>query len=84
MTSSAFSRAGSGNEATGCRKQSELEPSACRVELPSKFQTGSSSSVGVSANAAIFVLLRRLGVGSYPSSQMYSSLNLVIVASSGP
>ena len=40
MTSRPFARAGSGNSATGCSRQSELEPSACRVELPSKFQIG--------------------------------------------
>ena len=39
------------------------EPSACRVELPSKFQTGRSSSVGATVNATIFVLLRRFGTG---------------------
>src|SRR5690348_5200264 len=78
MTSIAFVRAGSGNSATGCRRQSEFEPSAWRVELPSKFQTGRSSTVGSSPSSTIFVLLRRFGTGSYPSSQMYSSLTFPI------
>ena len=64
ITSIAFARPGSGKSATGCRKQSELEPSACRVELPSKFHTGRSSSVGSPSNATIFVFERRFGVGS--------------------
>ena len=57
-------RAGSGNSATGWSRQSEFVPSACRVELPSKFQTGRSSSAGSAANSTIFVLLRRFGTGS--------------------
>ena len=64
ITSMPLRRAGSGKSATGCSTQSELAPSAWRVELPSKFQTGSSSSVGVPANSTIFVLLRRFGTGS--------------------
>ena len=64
MTSIAFVRPGSGKSATGCSRQSELEPSAWRVELPSKFQTGRSFSAGSSASSTIFVLLRRFGTGS--------------------
>ena len=70
--------AGSGKTATGCSMQSELLPSACRVELPSKPHIGSSSSVGNTSNSSIFVLPRRFGTGSWPSSQMYSSLYLAI------
>ena len=55
---------GPGKSATGCSRQSELEPSACCVELPSKFQTGRSSRVGATVNDSIFVLLRRFGTGS--------------------
>src|SRR3954452_20856324 len=64
--------------ATGLSTQSELWPSACMVELPSKPHSGSCSSVGNTSNSLICVLPRRLGVGVYPSSQIYSSLNLVI------
>ncbi len=64
ITSTPFVRAGSGKSATGFRTQSELLPSAWRVELPSKPQSGSSSSVGKRANSSIFVLPRRLGTGS--------------------
>src|SRR5882672_1862217 len=64
--------------ATGLRTQSELCPSACMVELPSKPHNGSCSSVGKLSNALICVLPRKLGVGVYPSSQMYSSLYFVI------
>src|SRR5439155_19124066 len=78
MTSTALARAGSGKSATGCNTQSELDPSACFVELPSKFQTGSCPRLGSPASSTIFVLLRRFGVGSYPSSQMYSALNFAI------
>jgi hypothetical protein len=77
MTSIAFLRAGSGKTATGWSRQSELWPSAWRVELPSKFHIGSCSRAGVASNEAIFVFERRLGTGSYPSSQMYSSLNFM-------
>src|SRR3954469_17445695 len=64
--------------ATGFSTQSELWPSACMVELPSKPHSGSCSSVGNTSNSLICVLPRRLGVGEYPSSQIYSSLYLVI------
>ncbi len=64
MTSLPPARAGSGKSATGWSRQSEFEPSACCVELPSKFQTGSCSRLGSAANSTIFVLLRRFGTGS--------------------
>ena len=48
------------------------------VELPSKPQSGSWSSVGNEANSLICVLPRKFGTGVYPSSQIYSSLYLVI------
>jgi hypothetical protein len=64
ITRYAFLRAGSGKSATGSRKQSEFEPSACLVELPSKFQTGRSSSVGSPSSSTIFVFERRFGTGS--------------------
>src|SRR5712664_1967742 len=64
--------------ATGFSTQSELWPSACRVELPSKPHSGSCSSVGNESNSLICVLPRKFGVGVYPSSQIYSSLYFVI------
>src|SRR6266700_3622759 len=64
--------------ATGFSTQSELWPSACMVDEPSKPHSGSCSSVGNEANSLICVLPRRFGVGVYPSSQIYSSLYLVI------
>src|SRR6188768_3872430 len=64
--------------ATGFSTQSELWPSACMVEEPSKPHSGSCSSVGKAANSLICVLPRRFGVGVYPSSQIYSSLYFVI------
>src|SRR6202142_2813130 len=76
-------RAASGNTATGLRTQSELLPSACMVELPSKPHSGSCSSVGNESKALICVLPRRLGIGVYPSSQIYSSLYFVIELSHG-
>src|SRR6478752_288267 len=78
MTSTPLVRAASGYTATGFSTQSELRPSACIVEEPSKPQSGSCSSVGNEANSLICVLPRRFGTGVYPSSQMYSSLYLVI------
>src|ERR1700748_2408634 len=48
------------------------------VELPSKPHSGSCSSVGNASNSLIWVLPRRFGTGVYPSSQIYSSLYLVI------
>src|SRR2546423_7682203 len=48
------------------------------VELPSKPHSGSCSRLGNTSNSLICVLPRKFGVGVYPSSQIYSSLNLVI------
>src|SRR6185437_4761705 len=62
--------------------QSELLPSACRVELPSKPHSGMSARAGVLSNDLIVVLPRRPGMGVLPSSQMYSSLYFVIVRKS--
>src|SRR5882724_2979250 len=78
ITSAPLVRAASGYTATGFSTQSELWPSACRVELPSKPHSGSWSSVGKEANSLICVLPRRFGVGVYPSRQISSSLYLVI------
>src|SRR3984957_21130125 len=78
ITRTPLVRAVSGYTATGLSTQSELWPSACMVELPSKPHSGSWSSVGNDANSLICVLPRRFGVGVYPSSQIYSSLYLVI------
>src|SRR6267154_3760430 len=64
--------------ATGLSTQSELFPSACIVELPSKPHSGSCSSAGNESNSLICVLPRRFGIGVYPSSQIYSSLYFVI------
>src|ERR1700730_13764476 len=54
--------------------QSELCPSACLVELPSNPQFGTCSRVGKLSKSLTNVLPRMLGIGWYPSSQMYSSL----------
>src|SRR5882757_6297504 len=78
ITSAPFLRSLSGKTLTGFRTQSELLPSACMVELPSKPHRGSCSSVGNESNSLICVLPRRFGVGVYPSSQIYSSLYFVI------
>src|ERR1700744_679788 len=78
ITSAPLVRAPSGYTATGFSTQSELCPSACIVEEPSKPQSGSCSTVGNEANSLICVLPRKLGVGVYPSSQIYSSLYFVI------
>ena len=64
MTSAPFSWLGSGKTATGLSMQSELRPSAWRVELPSKPHSGSSSSFGKLLNSLTWVLPRRLGTGS--------------------
>src|SRR5580698_2499513 len=58
--------------------QSDLLPSACIVELPSKPQRGISASEGVEANSLIWVFPRSSGMGFLPSSQMYSSLYFAI------
>src|SRR6266705_901211 len=81
ITSTPLVRAPSGKTRTGFSTQSELWPSACMVELPSKPHNGSCSSVGNESNSLICVLPRKLGVGVYPSSQIYSSLYLVIEVS---
>src|SRR5882724_5671958 len=81
ITSAPLVRAASGKTATGLSTQSELWPSACRVELPSKPHSGSCSRAGSESNSLICVLPRRFGVGVYPSSQIYSSLYLVIEVS---
>ena len=73
ITSAPLDLAGSGNTATGCSMQSELLPSAWRVELPSKPHIGSSSSVGNSSKSSIFVLPRRFGTGSYPLAVLASA-----------
>ena len=78
ITSTPFLRAGSGKWRTGLSMQSELPPSACLVDEPSKPQSGSCSRVGKLSNSLIWVLPRRFGTGVYPSSHMYSSLYFVI------
>src|SRR3984957_365263 len=72
-------RLASGYRATGFNTQSELFPSACIVELPSKPQLGRSAKVGAWSNTLIAVLPRSSGTGRLPSSQMYSSLYFVIL-----
>src|SRR3954466_6256639 len=79
ITRTPLVRAPSGKTATGLSTQSELLPSACRVELPSKPHSGSCASVGNESNSLICVLPRRLGTGVYPSSQIYSSLYLALL-----
>ena len=64
MTSIPLTFAGSGKRATGLSRQSELLPSAWRVELPSKPHIGISSRVGSLPYSLTFVLLRRFGTGS--------------------
>src|SRR6202040_572664 len=81
ITSAPLLRAASGKTATGLSTQSELWPSACRVELPSKPHSGSCSSVGNVSNSLICVLPRSFRAGVYASSQIYSSLYLVIEVS---
>src|SRR5260370_16452029 len=48
------------------------------VDEPSKPHRGSFSSVGKLSYSLICVLARRIGIGVYPSSQIYSSLYFVI------
>src|SRR6201986_2077384 len=71
-------RLASGYRATGLSTQSELLPSACIVELPSKPQVGKSASTGGLSNVFRVVFPRNSGTGFFPSSQMYSSLYFVI------
>ncbi len=69
MTSlSPSARRGSGHTKTGWRTQSESFPSAWFVLEPSKPQIPGSLPP-----STILVLLRRSGVGSVPSIQMYSA-----------
>ena len=63
ITSTPFLRSLSGYTATGLSTQSELRPSACMVELPSKPHSGSCSSDGKLSNSLICVLPRRFGTG---------------------
>src|SRR5580704_17389405 len=72
-------RLASGYRATGFRIQSDLLPSACMVELPSKPQRGRSASVGGLSKDFSWVLPRSSGTGFLPSSQIYSSLYFVMV-----
>ncbi len=62
MTRKPFLRPLSGYRATGFRTQSELFPSAWRVELPSKPHRGRSATE-VGALSTTLVLLRRFGSG---------------------
>ncbi len=62
-TSTPFLRAGSGKWRTGLSMQSELPPSACFVEDPSKPHIGSCSRLGKLSNSLICVLPRRFGTG---------------------
>src|ERR1700722_8736602 len=75
-----FVRLASGYRATGFSTQSELLPSACMVELPSKPQLGRSERVGGFSNALRRVLPRSSGTGFLPSSHMYSSLYFFIAS----
>src|SRR5208337_3997662 len=61
------------------RTQSDLWPAACMVELPSNPHRGRSARVGVLSNSLMLVLPRSSGMGFFPSSQMYSSLNFGMV-----
>src|SRR3954451_25312877 len=78
ITSRPLLRPPSGNTATGLSTQSDECPSACKVEEASNPHSGSCSRLGNESNSLIWVLPRRFGVGVYPSSQIYSSLYLVI------
>src|SRR5580704_8518191 len=78
MTRAPFFLVESGKTATGLSMQSELCPSACLVELPSKPHIGSSASVGKVSNSLTWVLPRRFATGVYPSSQIYSNLYFAI------
>jgi hypothetical protein len=63
ITSTPFLRVESGYTATGLSTTSELLPSACCVELPSKPHKGNSASFGKLPNSLICVLLRKLASG---------------------
>ena len=77
ITRKPFSLAGSGYTATGFKRQSEEPPSACFVDDPSNDHTGQSSNLPLKSSITL-VLLRMFCVGLYPSSQMYSSFDLLI------
>ena len=62
-TSTPFVRAGSSTARIGFSTQSELWPSACWVDEPSKPHSGSCSSDGRELNSLTSVLPRRFGVG---------------------
>ena len=62
-------RSGSGHVNTGFSTQSDLSPVAWLVDEPSYPQIGGV----VTVSSRILVLLRSCGVGSVPSSQMYSA-----------
>ena len=72
MPNQPFTRWGSGKMFTGFSRQSDELPSACLVDEPSNIQMGHSSRVPPKSDRTM-VLLRMFCVGSYPSSQMYSS-----------
>ena len=63
MTSAAFARAGSRKIATGLSTQSELLPSAWRVELPSKPQSGQLVERREASNSSTLVLPAQVGHG---------------------
>src|SRR5690606_24979030 len=69
-------RIGSGQTNTGLRTRSEAWPSAWLVDDPSKPQTGRAAPL--SPSPRIFVLERSLAVGTVPSIQMYSALELTV------
>src|ERR1700733_15374480 len=77
ITSAPLVRAPSGYTATGLSTQSELLPSACKVELPSKPHSGTCSSAATRANSLIFVWPGRFGARVRPPSQIRSGLYLV-------
>ena len=68
---------------TGFNRQSEELPSACFVDEPSNIHMGHSSTVPPKLLRTI-VLLRMFCVGSYPSSQMYSSFAFSIMGINRP
>lgn len=69
-------RIGSGHVKTGFSTRSEAWPSAWLVLDPSKPQMGSSATSDDGEPGMILVLERSLAVGSVPSIQMYSALNV--------
>src|SRR5580700_3250400 len=77
MTSQPSRLWGSFAKKTGFNRQSDEPPGACSVEDPSKHHIGQSSSLPENF-LSIFVLLRKLWTGWYPSSQMYSNLAIDI------